>query len=66
MCIRDRLITVAAESERWSLGFRFTCMRPVLSVVLEPSTPTIEERLSTAGSFRISDARACWRSTIAS
>ena len=40
-------------------------MRPLLSVVLVPSMPMKEERLSTAGSFRITWARACCRSAMA-
>ena len=40
-------------------------MRPLLSVVLVPSTPMNDDRLSTAGSFRITSASACWRSAIA-
>jgi len=39
--------------------------RPLLSVVLIPSTPIKEETLSTAGSCRIAWARARWRSAIA-
>ena len=40
-------------------------MRPLLSVVLVPSTPMNDERLSTAGSCRITSASACCRSAIA-
>ena len=40
-------------------------MRPLLAVVLIPSTPMNEERLWTAGSRRITAANACWRSAIA-
>ena len=40
-------------------------MRPLLSVVLVPSMPMKDERLSTAGSFRITRASACCRSAIA-
>ncbi len=40
-------------------------MRPLLSVVLVPSTPMKEDRLSTSGSFRIAAASACWRSAMA-
>jgi hypothetical protein len=35
---------------RFSSGLRLIWMRPLLSVVLVPSTPMNEERLSTAGS----------------
>ena len=38
---------------------------PLFSVVLVPSTPINEEMLSTAGSSRITLARACCRSAIA-
>ena len=34
-------------------------MRPLFRVVLVPSTPMKEERLSTAGSFRITAATRC-------
>jgi hypothetical protein len=37
----------------------------VLSVALLPSTPMYDDRLSTAGSCRITRASACWRSAIA-
>ena len=37
----------------------------MFSVAFTPSTPMNELRLSTAGSFRISRASACWRSDIA-
>ena len=40
-------------------------MRPLLSVMFVPSTPMNEERLSIAGSFRITRASACWRSAMA-
>ncbi len=40
-------------------------MRPLFCVVLTPSTPMNEERLSTAGSFRITLASACCFSAIA-
>ena len=38
---------------RVSSGFRLIRMRPLLSVVLVPSTPMKDERFSTAGSFRM-------------
>ena len=40
-------------------------MRPLLSVTLVPSTPMNDDRLSTAGSLRITSARACCRVAIA-
>ena len=40
-------------------------MRPLLGVMFVPSTPMNDERLSTSGSFRITRARACWRSAMA-
>ena len=39
-------------------------MRPLFSVVLVPSMPMNEERLSTAGSLRITCVRACCRPAI--
>ena len=39
-------------------------MRPLLSVVFVPSTPINEVRLSTAGSSRMTRAKACCRSAI--
>ena len=39
--------------------------RPLFSVVLMPSAPMKDERLSTAGSFKMTWARACCRSAIA-
>ncbi len=54
-----------AEILRSSSGFRLIWMRPLLSVVFVPSTPMNDDRLSTAGSFRITRASACCRSAIA-
>ena len=51
-----------APALRSSSGLRLIWMRPLLSVVLVPSMPMKEDRLSTAGSFRITLASACWRS----
>ena len=42
-------------------GLRLIWMRPLLSVVLVPSIPMNDDRLSTAGSFRITVASACCR-----
>ena len=54
-----------AESALYRCGFKLIWMRPLLSVVLMPSMPMKEERLSTAGSCRITLARACWRFAMA-
>ncbi len=48
-----RRITSLAEPSRWLSGFRLISTRPLLSVVLVPSMPMNDDRLSTAGSFRI-------------
>ena len=48
---------IRAALVRSSSGFRLIWMRPLFSVVLVPSTPMKEERLSTAGSFRITSAK---------
>ena len=48
-----RRITSLAVILRSSSGFRLIWMRPLLSVVLVPSMPMNEERLSTAGSCRM-------------
>ena len=40
-------------------------MRPLLTVVLTPSTPMKDDRLCTAGSRRITSARRCWRRAMA-
>ena len=50
---------------RFPRGIRLIWIRPLLTVVLSPSMPMNEERLSTAGSLRITRARACWRSAMA-
>ena len=55
----------AAVSLRWSRAFRLISIRPLFSVMLVPSTPMNDVRLSTFGSFRISAASCCWRSAIA-
>ena len=57
-----------ADDRRWRrrcarpCGLRLIRMRPLLSVVLVPSTPMKEDRLATSGSLRIASASACWRS----
>ena len=47
-----RRITSEASILRSSSGLRLIRMRPLFSVVLVPSTPMKEERLSTAGSLQ--------------
>ncbi len=54
-----RLMTSLALSRRSSRGLRLIWIRPELRVELVPSTPMKDERLSTAGSWRITSARAC-------
>ena len=49
---------------RFASGVRLMRMRPLLGVALVPSTPMNDDRLSTAGSLRITVARACWRAAI--
>ena len=58
-------MTSLALVRRSPSGFRLIWIRPLLSVVLVPSTPMNDERLATAGSRRITRARPCWRSAIA-
>ena len=54
-----------AVALRWSCGLRLISSRPELSVMLEPSTPMKEDRLTTSGSFRMASARSCWWRAIA-
>ena len=56
----------AAEAFRFAKGLSVSCIRPVLSVGLAPSTPMNEVRWSTSGSCRITSASACWREAMAS
>ena len=58
-------MTSTALTPRRASGFRVMRIRPLLMVTLVPSTPMNEDRLSTAGSFRITAARACCRAAIA-
>ena len=44
-----------------SIGLRLIWIRPLFIVVLVPSAPMNEERLSTAGSLRITSTNVCWR-----
>jgi len=60
-----RRITSVALASRSSFGLRRISMRPLLSVVLVPSTPMKEDRFSTAGSSSTIPARVCWRSDMA-
>ncbi len=55
-----------ASALRSSSGRRLIWMRPLLGVMLVPSTPMNDDRLWTSGSFRMTAAMACWRSAIAS
>ena len=59
-CGCRRRITSLALILRSSSGLRLIRMRPLFRVVLVPSMPMKEERLSTAGSFRITLASCCW------
>ena len=56
-CIRR--ITSLAVILRSASGLRLIRMRPLFRVVLVPSMPINEERLSTAGSVRIFLANCC-------
>ena len=58
-------MTSLALTPRRASGFRLMRIRPLLSVTLVPSTPMNEDRLSTAGSCRITAASACCRAAIA-
>ena len=58
-------MTSVALMRRWSSGLRLMRMRPLLSVVLMPSTPMKDDKLFTAGSFKITRASACCFSAIA-
>ncbi len=58
-------MTSVALPLRCASGFRLMRKRPLFSVGLLPSTPMNDDRLSTAGSCRITFASACWRSAIA-
>jgi hypothetical protein len=60
-----RRITSVALASRSSWGFSLMSMRPLLRVVLVPSTPMKEDRFSTAGSSSTASARARWRPTMA-
>ena len=61
-----RSTTTGSAASRWSLGTNCKVMRPVLRLVLVPSTPMNEVRLCTAGSRSNTSARACWRCAMAS
>ncbi len=60
-----RAITSVALPSRCSTGFRLIWMRPLFSVVFVPSIPMNDERLSTAGSSRMTRASACCLSAMA-
>ncbi len=58
-------MTSLAVSERDSIDFSVTSMRPLLSVALPPSMPMNDDSPCTSGSCRMTRAAACWRSAIA-
>ncbi len=60
-----RFITVVTSSLRSSRAFRLIWMRPLFGVVLVPSTPMNDDRLSTSLSLRMAAASACCRSDMA-
>ncbi len=60
-----RRMTSVADSRRSASGFRFTRMRPLFSVTFVPSIPMNDDKLSTAGSSRMTRASARWRSAMA-
>ncbi len=55
----------SALALRFSLSFRLIRKRPELSVVLVPSTPMKEDRLSTSGSLSTASAKATCLSAMA-
>ena len=61
----SRRMTSEALIPRTSSGFKLMEMRPLFKVVLVPSAPMKDERLSTAGSRRITLASSCCCSAIA-
>jgi len=56
---------ISATPSRSPCGCRLISMRPLLSVVLLPSTPMKDDRLCTCGSAIATRASACWRSAMA-
>ena len=58
-------ITSAALRSRWSSGFKLIDSLPLLVVVFVPSAPMNDDRLSTAGSAKITSASSCCFSAIA-
>ena len=64
-CGCRRRITPVASRLRALFGTMLMRSRPLLSVVLTPSTPMNEDTLSTAGSFSSTWARACCRCAMA-
>ena len=62
-CSRRR--TSLALIFRSASGLRLMRIRPLFNVVLMPSTPMKDVRLSTAGSWRMTSASACCRAAIA-
>ncbi len=59
-CGCSRRMMSDADPLRCFRGFRLIWIRPLLMVALVPSMPMNDERLSTAGSFRITLANSCW------
>ncbi len=53
-----------ADCERASTGLRLISIRPLLSVMLVPSTPMKEDRLTMSGSLSSAWAMASWRRAI--
>ncbi len=49
----SRRMTSLADASRRAIGFRLMSTRPLFIVVLVPSTPMNDDRLSTAGSRRM-------------
>ncbi len=62
---RSRSMTASTVMPRSACGFRLISSRPAFSVVLVPSTPMKEDRLSTAGSCSTASASTCWRAAMA-
>ena len=60
-----RRMIAEASDRRSSRGFKLIWIRPVLGVMLVPSTPMNDDRLDTSGSLRMTLANACCRSLIA-
>ena len=57
-------MSALARTSRSARGLRLIWIRPLFSVAFVPSMPMNDDRLATAGSARITRARACCRSAI--